>query len=638
MPPPLIARVEPIVGETLLSLAARAAHANVFPKLHEFLALAGVGGHPAFSPFTAADRARPLAELLGLPVEEVAQRFHPLHPDQRPKGAVVWAGVRMRRRSIESRVRRVAPQALKASPHHRLEWTHRALSFCPETLQQLISACPGCGAELGWVTTKGLDRRERCEASLAEADALMVKTRSPDRLRAAARLISPDAAVRTAAQMALPAEFHAWDAGDLLAALCEIGMAWRRPEEGREPATARAVADGGHRFQPEDIARGQTLLSEWPKLQGELLDRLAAGSSAHRTSGRLTSGRLGPLGRHLTPVSTGRTLGGLLMRAVDAEAEGRRLRAERAKGDEAALEERKVGSIGLVEACRAFGISRPVLSRLVPHGRSLISVQPRRRGGVRFDAELLERTIHTYNSSEGFTDLAKRLGVPRYCLPALTEAGVLDATVDPDVPLLRREGSVMSASVHRLRRALEAASFRSTGASHTLGTHLRRRFDPQVWAEAFRRTLGPGPICWSYDDDEADCSSIIDATWVDGDELYHGLPEDDPHNCPQEAELTATEAGRLLGLPAAHLPELFAIDLLPARRDGATWRLKLRDVMHFCDRFVTGTELMQRCEIAQQLTSPLPMDVEGAVSTRHFRIYPREYVEDLCPWPRASLR
>ena len=137
---PVIARVEPIAGESLLSLVARTAHANVMPKLAGFLADAAICGLPAFTPFTAAHQARPLAELLNVQVAEVESRLHPLHPNQSLKDARVWAGLRIRRGAIEARARRVAPAALAYSPHHRLEWTHRALSFCPETLQQLIAA------------------------------------------------------------------------------------------------------------------------------------------------------------------------------------------------------------------------------------------------------------------------------------------------------------------------------------------------------------------------------------------------------------------------------------------------------------------------------------------------------------------
>ena len=52
---PLLARVAPIPGESLLSLVTRACEANVFRRQGGLLAFAGVAGAAAFAPFTALD-------------------------------------------------------------------------------------------------------------------------------------------------------------------------------------------------------------------------------------------------------------------------------------------------------------------------------------------------------------------------------------------------------------------------------------------------------------------------------------------------------------------------------------------------------------------------------------------------------
>lgn len=646
---PLIARMVPIPGETLLSLVARAAHANVFPRLADLFGHAGADGHPAFSPFTLADRAQPLADLLGVPVEDVVSRLHPPHPDQRPKGAVVWAGVRIRRRSIEARARRVAPLALKLSPYHRLEWTHRALSFCPETLQQLISACPACGVALGWVTTKGLDRCERCDASLTDAESPLVQTRSPDRLRAAARLISPDAAIRAAALKALPPEFHAWDAGDLFAALCELGFAWRRPERVSH-ALGRGLADGSHRFKPEDLARGHTLLHTWPALSGELLERLATGSSAHRLHGRLTAGHLGLLARHSTPVATGRTLGGLLMRAMDAEAESRRTRSEQSKLEDAALAERKVGSIGLVEACRVYGVSRPVLSRLVPHGRSLVAVQARRQGGIRFNEERLSATVVAHQSSESVSLVARQLGLPRYGLPALVDAGVLAHCGDPDVDLLFGEGSVTARSWAELQQALSRnpTGRRMTFGLRGLGACLRRRFDPAVWAAALKLVLDDERIHKLTAEDDG--RALLDRIYVQAEMLLDRLPVEDCSRLDPGLRLTAGEVGRVLGIAPPHLPELVGEGVLKGVREPQGWAYRLGDVLAFHKTYVTGPELRQRhasslkslfahpCAWDQASEPQIRLtDYAEVISTRHFALALRAEVEAELVWPHPEL-
>ena len=599
----------------------------------------GVKGHPAFAPFTAAGRAEPLAELLGVPLDEVVRRFHPLHPDPSIKGAVVWAGARMRRRSIEARARRVAPTALAISPHHRLEWTHRALSFCPYTFQHLISACPACGRDLGWVATKGLDRCERCEASLVDAPAPMVPSNLHQRLTGPTGLISPDPAVRARSLDSLPEPFQAWDPGDVFSALCELGVAWLRPEEGRGSPTARALTDGSYTFTPSDIAHGYALLQQWPHRRSQLLERLAEKAPTKPRGGVFSPVHLGVLGRHLAADQVGTPLQKLLSETVTQEFDRRRRVKEEAAAQRLKLEVKLVGSMGLVEACGAFEISRPVLKKLVPNGRALIAARSRREGGVRFDVQELERTIHAYYSSASFGVVAQRLGVPRYCLHAFIRAGLLEPAEHPDVALMFGSPAVTARSFSSLRqRFVETAP--ASRFSYTLGAHLRRRFDPEVWAEAFRLTLSRDlPICYNYDDQGERRHHIIDWTLIDGEELYARLPEDRVRNCPREARLTAQEAGRLLGVSGAHLPELFELGVLRAERQGQRWSLTLGDVMDFHGRYVTGSEYSQRMQISPSpLTQAWGPEFPGLQSTRHFRVWPRESVEQAEDWPHNSLR
>ncbi len=644
---PVIARVEPIAGESLLSLVARTADANVMPKLAGLLSHAGVGGHPAFAPFTAAGQAEPLAQLLGVPLGEVQSRLHPLHPDQSQPDARVWVGLHMRRRSIAARERRIASLAFKVSVHHRLEWTHRSLSFCPETLQQLISDCPACGAKLGWVTTKGLDRCERCEASLLTAPAPLVPTRSPDRLRAAAGLISPDAAVRASAQAQMSPEFLAWDAGDLFAALCELGFAWRHPGEAHDDVLGRALAAGSHPFEPEDLAAGHRLLEDWPARGGALLDRLASHSNGRRSAGCLTAGHLGVLGRHLRPTASGRSLSGLLRRAVEAEAAARRrLRGEE---PEAPRDVPQLAiSLRLTEAAKAFAIAPTLLRRLVPDGRSLIA-HSTRQGDVRFHPEELAANVAAYRASEGFSDIARRLGAPRYVLPALIEAGLLEACPDPDVPLMMADGAVTARSLATLETTLETRPSGRIGLGvRSLGACLRRRFDPAVWATMLRRTIDDRHVHrLTAPGDER---PLLDRVFVIAEFLLGSPPEQDIERLDARLPLKAWEAGRLLGLSAPHLPELVAAGLLKGTHSARGWSYLLGDVVAFHRTWVTGAELRQRH--APSLKNPLleaygwreegepPHKLMGyaeVVGTRHFTLALRAEVEASLEWPDAAL-
>ena len=354
---PVIARVEPIAGESLLSLITRTAAANVFPNLAPLLRTVRVEGHPAFVPFTATDHAPALAQLLGVELCAITARLHPLHPDQTITGAVIWAGTRVRRRSIEARRRRIAPLALQTSPHHRLEWTHRGLSFCPETFQTLIWDCPVCRASLGWAKTWGPDRCEHCRALLTESPSPLVSAELQIRLAAACRLVSSDREIRTAARSQLPDAFHGWEPGDIFGALLELGAAWEEPGQGRGSPAARGLVDGSFEFRPDHVASGYALVAEWPTSFADLVERLRPFHTTATSKSGLAAKTLGVLGRHLVGEGPATPLRQLLSDAVETYASERaeRTTAERLKVRETRIRlEKGLGADGGLTQVRDF--------------------------------------------------------------------------------------------------------------------------------------------------------------------------------------------------------------------------------------------------------------------------------------------
>ena len=120
--------------------------------------------------------------------------------------------------------------------------------------------------------------------------------------------------------------------------------------------------------------------------------------------------------------------------------------------------------------------------------------------------------------------------------------------------------------------------------------------------------------------------TFFDRLLVDWQVLQEHLPIDRPVSLP-DAILTASDAGRLLGLSGALLPEIIEVVLLRARRNGAHWELGLGDLLAFHRQYVISTEYYQRHGLTHGDRWLGPFGADGEIVTRHFCIWPREAAE-----------
>ena len=615
---PLAARVAPLQAESLMSLVARAAQANVFPRLSSLLSHAGVTSHPAFTPFTAADHVEPLAELLGVDVEEITTRMH-LPTKDAPKGVVAWAGVRIERRWIEAKIRRVAPGALMDGPHHRMVWSHRALSFCPESFERLVSSCYACGRTLGWVATHGLDRCEHCRASLLESEPDYVDHRLHARLRAATNLISPDAAVRRRAQSALPAEFLFWDPGELFTALLELGVAWEHPGEGRGSRAAQALSEPRlGLITPTHIASGVEVLQGWPDSFAGLVGRIWREAKLADPNASAALRKLGLLRRHFDGPQPDSDYHRLLTSHIVEAAAACGLPVKR--GSLAHLAPTpSVETLSMVQAQDLFGLSDTVLKRLIPDGDCLVSARLGRGGEVRFDKARLVESACTYRFTGRPEVVAWRLGIPAYCLPAFVEAGLLRSITDADARrMARTELAYDLSSLHQLETKILKRKRREGNSDARLTTLIAGRFCPKVWAKMFK-ALATGKVII---DDLRGTGPLSRRLWVDRDSAEGVLNKLTDEAALEGATVTAGEAGLLLGLSDVYVPELIASGALAAERHQRAWRVKLRDVISFQAEFelspAVGDAALGR-SVANRTRALLPPDF----STRHLSVWSR---------------
>jgi hypothetical protein len=223
-PKPFLIRVKPHPGESLLSIIARAAEANVFERLTDLLSLAGMKMKvPAYIPFTRLEDAGRLSSALDVPVEDVQFRMHRPISDLSVLNRVDWYGEQLPRRYIDATPRRFSPAALRRSDHHRAAWMLKPLGFCPETMEFLQSSCPHCKKPTEWKFTLSIGRCEHCNKSLRRFKPGKLPWHLRVEAASVAALVSTDPGKRTLAVHSYPEPFCHWKAGDIFVAAVEVG-------------------------------------------------------------------------------------------------------------------------------------------------------------------------------------------------------------------------------------------------------------------------------------------------------------------------------------------------------------------------------------------------------------------------------
>ena len=145
---PLCASVDIYPDESLLSIIARTADANVVPNTATLLRQAlGAVGQTASTPLTQTAKVQEIAALFNADPDQISARMLP-SADGAQVTSIDWFGTPLERRFLEVRKRRYAPAALAAAPYGRSSWQIRPLLYCPETFERLQDTCGSCGSQL----------------------------------------------------------------------------------------------------------------------------------------------------------------------------------------------------------------------------------------------------------------------------------------------------------------------------------------------------------------------------------------------------------------------------------------------------------------------------------------------------------
>lgn len=162
-------RCEPIPGESLNGFLARLAERNHFTKAAWVADLAGIRFPQVWYSDDALERLAAVTEIEAVALRDIAP------PPPRSKVSFTVSTVLGHNVSTEAFVRdgrRICPQCMAQSPHHRIAWDMRFVRSCVDHGTQLLAACPECRRKLDWRTSSV--RLCKCGFDLTTAQAAIV--------------------------------------------------------------------------------------------------------------------------------------------------------------------------------------------------------------------------------------------------------------------------------------------------------------------------------------------------------------------------------------------------------------------------------------------------------------------------------
>lgn len=590
-------RVEPLRGEPLLSLLTRSALANGFYRIDSVLEGARLTeGRPDFITFKGGDVAERLSQALGLPRAYISDRMHP-RVEIEGDDLVDWFGTPLPRHFIEAKIRRVSPRSLRTSPHHRAEWMIRPLSFCPESMEFLVSDCRNCGKQLRWATSTGLWCCDRCGKSLTRTQPGKVAWEMREDLAAVAALVSPSADARTRVLTRLPAPFSSWHAGDVFASLFEIMILQICALDDVPVQTVRSWRLGDFNYvTPARLRAAYRALFNWDVAFVDIVKAISSRglSKSNGKGGKLIL--LGPLEkfaretdraldtpfRHLVRSALPRIIrdaGIPIKRKADSKMfSGERSRYVSAKEIENVLRLPRESSRILKENSKAL-VSRTT-------GRFCIRL---------YDRELLSKSVQAWRDSLDATKVGIRLGVPPYVVPLLARDNLISAVSDHDARLLAKgEERYTADSINQLVASIEsltkdsACGLTDISIYHAMGG---RRLEPGPWLEIIRAILA-GKLAARLVDRNASLSKQLMVARKAIVEIIAGVP----HAPLPDVEISCVAASNTLHWSQLNIASAFRAGMLPGRKLGRLMLISLHGLAQFNKKYVGTKELADRTQ------------------------------------------
>ncbi|KQM20093.1 hypothetical protein ASE73_04935 [Sphingomonas sp. Leaf24] len=481
MPGPVLLRVAPIAGESLMSLATRAAVRNVLPSSHVILEQVGAphAQNPTAAIAPSLDRGL-LAHILRVPLEEVVDRYHPSANDP---GFIEFFGAAVRVDEMTFRRRRFSPASIGISPHVRALWSLMMVPCCTETWEYLVDACT-CGTVQGWRQAWSLHRCDRCNTRLDRQPADVVDGPLRDGLGFLIGLLDPDRDRRDAARAMLPPALAEWDGGmafELALALLPLSPTGYRLKRGA------AIPSGDRSRYATAVAEAAGLVRRWPDSLVPALQAAVATRSRSRANVRYTgtADYIPALASDILP-PTVRTAIEDALAPITAESGGT-----------------PAGQIGMMDAAALMGRPLQVLApaRRDGHLQTRICIRANRVFPTLDRAEVDH--IHDFAANRISAEkVSDSLDLPAYAITQIADARRISVADHPYVIAHYVDPQLHRAEFARFKAALRAAALpmvvdpEASAAAPDGGTPLVSPIADPIALHRAARAIGGGFKPW----------------------------------------------------------------------------------------------------------------------------------------------
>ena len=483
--------------ESIPGALARATAGHHLEKLNTVLKEAGLPAkHAGATQLMPPEALAELADVMRCGpldlVETVGRRLVEAGP-RRGRHYVAFGDLVLPRSFLDLRRRCVAPTTLASAPRHRTAWLVTVLPYCPASLERLVDACPGCGAALGWIRTRGIGRCETCEAVLPPSAQPMLLPEAADDYRLFAGLVSPTRIGRAEAYAALPERLRGLPPGDLV----RLAVKWGLEAADEDGSVVRAWQTRATKLPPERLAAvvtgGAGLLRSWPEglrdwaLPACGTDGSTAAPDLRRRVRRMAVGDAGYSARFDV---VREALPADMLKSAGTFADGRRTYSGRE------VRRRLPQSGEHLRALRASGA---------------IPFTTTRRGGeytYRYCADRVDAATERAGDAVSFGSVQRSLGLPVYALEQFFCSALLERLDDPVLRILLRRPMTSASAVKRLEADLISTASKRKRPANVLpiGQESRRIGGrPKPWHAIYSAMLSGDVPFWLDGRPHVDC-------------------------------------------------------------------------------------------------------------------------------------
>ena len=329
----------------------------------------------------------------------------------------------------------------------RAIWQVRALSFDPQTHEQLLSFCPVCQKSLGFSTIGGIAFCDFCRGTdkgplepsvdLRDFPQSLVETDDDEALRFVTQLIDPDPAVRAAFAPGLSEELAAFGRGELFDMACAIAAVIEQNTLVDAPTPRKHGGEGLFRpFKPFALAEAGRALLDWPTGFFRICERRAGDAAARPTAWGSTK-ELGAIDRLRHEQRLPAPQRALFDTAIEKFLGAAPLKKGIPRNRRFLNTEEFIGA---KEMARTHKIAHKVVKGLVDHGR----LSSTRHADTGYSPVLLrrseaERIVGRYKDLISESSLAVRLGLPIVAMRDLAQIGCLEPAKGPEATVFGAE-------------------------------------------------------------------------------------------------------------------------------------------------------------------------------------------------------